>query len=103
MSQFPVEHGADPTVQDKNGSTPLQLASKNGHVKVAQFLVERGADPTVRDKNEWTPLDLASKNGHVEVAQFLVGRGADPTVQEEGGPLCIWRRTMDISKLCSSL
>ena len=37
MQSF-VEHGADPTVQMKDGWSPLHLASQNGHVEIAQFL-----------------------------------------------------------------
>ena len=39
--QFLVEHGADPTAQDKYGWTLLDSASKTGHVEIDKFLVEQ--------------------------------------------------------------
>jgi ankyrin repeat protein len=55
-----LERGADPTVQDKDGRTPLHEASLWGHVEVVRMILERGADPTVQDKDGRTPLHLAS-------------------------------------------
>ena len=43
FAEFLVEHGADVAAQDEHRSTPSDLASKNGHVKLAQFLVEHSA------------------------------------------------------------
>jgi ankyrin repeat protein len=50
----------DPT--NKN-ATPLHLASRKGHMKVACKLIERGADLTARDDNGQTPLHLALDRG----------------------------------------
>src|SRR5260221_11502281 len=71
------EHSTDPTVQDKDGQTPLHVALRNGHVQIVHFLVEHGTDPTAQDKDGWTPLHKASLNGHVEIVHFLVEHGAD--------------------------
>jgi len=51
-------------VNSRRFSTPLHLASQQGHVEVAHFLVENGADATARDKSGQTPLHEASKGGH---------------------------------------
>ena len=85
VAQLLVEHGADSTARNWNGTCPLHLASHNGHMEVVQFLVEHGADPTAQDKDGWTPLHAASYNGHMEVVQFLVEHGADPTAQDKDG------------------
>jgi len=85
VAQLLLEHGADPTAQDKNGKTPLHSASLNGHVEIVRFLVEHGADPTAQHKDGWTPLHFASQNGHVEIVWFLVEHGADPTAQHKDG------------------
>src|SRR6267142_1077443 len=68
-----------------DGSTPLHLVSREGHVEVARFLVQHGADTTARDKHGQTPLYQASSVGHINLAQFLVEHGADATAQVEGG------------------
>jgi len=107
--QFLVEHGADPTVQDKDGWTPLHLASQNGHIGVVQFHVEHGADPTAQDKDRWTPLHSASKNGHAEIVQFLIEHGANLSPHDKDvmtklwGLRGIWRRTKDMWKSHRSL
>jgi ankyrin repeat protein len=37
--------------QDKNGQTPLHLASRGTRVEVACMLIERGADVMAQDKD----------------------------------------------------
>src|SRR6266850_539815 len=69
----------------QGGSTPLNLASRQGHIEVAHFLVEHGADATARDKYGQTPLHEASEGGHIELAQFLVQHGADVTARDKYG------------------
>src|SRR6267142_601009 len=68
-----------------DGSTPLHLVLREGHVEVAQFLVEHGADATAQDKDGWTPLHRASSEGHIELAKFLIQHGADVTAQDKDG------------------
>jgi len=46
LAKFLVEHGADVASQDKHGSTPSHLASKNRHVELALFLVEHSTVTT---------------------------------------------------------
>ncbi len=45
--------------RDKEGWTPLHVASYNGNVAMAELLVARGADRTTKDAEEKTPLDYA--------------------------------------------
>ena len=71
------------TAQNKDGWTPLRLASKKGQVEVAVMLIERGAGTTPH-KYGWTPLHLASLNGQVELVSMLIERGADVTAQNNG-------------------
>jgi ankyrin repeat protein len=51
-----------PTI-DKNyeGSYPLHIAVRMGHVEVVKILLEHGADPTVRDKFGKCPIDYSEK------------------------------------------
>jgi len=51
-----VEHGAEATVQDKQGMAPLHLASQGGAVETAHLLIKRGADVTARTKDGSTPF-----------------------------------------------
>jgi hypothetical protein len=36
VAQFLVEHGADPSVQDKDGCPPLRSESPGGHIETVQ-------------------------------------------------------------------
>jgi ankyrin repeat protein len=49
VTQFLIEHGADPAAQDNDGWTPLYLASKLCHRHLAQVFAEYGADPAVQE------------------------------------------------------
>ena len=80
-----IEDLGDVDTRDVNKSTPLHLASWEGHTEVARLLIDRGANITARDKHKSTPLHLASERGHMELAQLLVGRGAAMTVQDRLG------------------
>ena len=81
-----IEHLQNVHSKDFTGDvTPLQLASRNGHVEVVCFLLEHGADVTARDKSGLTALHYASENGHKEVIRILVKHGADVRAQNEKG------------------
>jgi ankyrin repeat protein len=58
-------------------STPLHLASRQGHMEVGQLLIEHGANAAAWDGNGWTPLHWACYGGHVELARLLIEHGAD--------------------------
>ena len=70
----------------KDGFTPLHLAARDGHVKVAELLLAAGADANELDVRSWdrvkepgcmyTPLHLAAMEGKAEVAKLLLKKGA---------------------------
>jgi Ankyrin repeats (3 copies)/Ankyrin repeats (many copies) len=80
-----VEHGAEVSAKDKDGSTPLHEASSGGGVDLARFLVEHGADASAKGENGLTPLHEASSRGHVYLARFLVEHSADVSAEDESG------------------
>jgi ankyrin repeat protein len=82
-----IEHGADLTARNNNGSTPLHLVSTQPTwsqvlpqrcAEVVRVLLEHGADGTAQDKNGCSPLDLASGDERLaEVVQVLLKHRVD--------------------------
>jgi len=80
-----VDNGADVSVADKYGRTPLHFALKNGHLVVVRLLMESGADFSIADKYGQAPLHFASANGHELVVRLLIDNGADISVADQDG------------------
>ncbi|KAK6703657.1 hypothetical protein SNK04_013587 [Fusarium graminearum] len=68
-----LENGADITVTNNAGWTPVNAASGRGHVEVVKLLLENGADITVAGSGGVTPVIAASFNGHAELVTLLLG------------------------------
>jgi uncharacterized protein len=64
----------DVDLSDKNGETPLMMASIDGNLLLVKTLV---TDHKAQlDHIGWTPLHYACAKGQLEVAQFLIANGA---------------------------
>ncbi|KAI8921659.1 ankyrin repeat-containing domain protein [Entophlyctis helioformis] len=72
-----LQCGADASLPDSQGRSPLFLAAHEGHVNVCRVLLTE-ADTHVDqvDKTQRTALMLAAKYGHVTVCRMLVEAGA---------------------------
>eukprot|EP01117_Protostelium_nocturnum_P011792 TRINITY_DN4299_c0_g1_i8.p1 TRINITY_DN4299_c0_g1~~TRINITY_DN4299_c0_g1_i8.p1 ORF type:complete len:144 (-),score=41.10 TRINITY_DN4299_c0_g1_i8:156-587(-) len=74
----------DPNVKNQFGSTPLYIASQNGHSDVVRMLLENpsqnGHSDVVRmllENHKCTPLYIASQNGHSDVLHFSLHHRKD--------------------------
>lgn len=57
--------------KDKQGWTPLMMASANGSAELVKLLLDAGANTTVKLSSGKTALTLAQQSGHAEIAALL--------------------------------
>ena len=58
-----IEANADINAIDKNKTTPLHLAARYGHDKIAKLLIEKGAAVTQKNTKGHNPLVTAILHG----------------------------------------
>ncbi|KAI8486216.1 hypothetical protein Bbelb_361160 [Branchiostoma belcheri] len=84
-----VTMGADVTITDAMGRTPLHEAAlwATGEPveAIIESLIEAGANMDQADKEKCTPLHLAARMGNCKAVKILMSHGADPSkVDKEG-------------------
>jgi ankyrin repeat protein len=80
-----LEYNAKTTSVDKNGVSPMLLASVNGCQEVIGILHENGADVNCKDNTGRTPFHAACSDGHTKVVEVLVRRKASQSSQDKEG------------------
>ena len=60
-----------------NFSTPLTIATMNGHTEIAKLLIAKGVDINAPDKGGWTPLHFAAWDDNKEITELLIAKGAN--------------------------
>ena len=83
MVELLTAKGADVSVEDGDGLTPLWYARNGGHVEIVELLLKRGA----RDDAPPTALFAAARAGNAETVNMLIERGADVNATDD------WNRT----------
>jgi len=69
-----LSHGSGKTTVDhldKNGSTALLEAAKNGRVDVVRILIEASADPVLKGTESRIAVDYAREGNHGEIVEML--------------------------------
>lgn len=79
-----IEFGADVSLTNGEGVTPLGLAAAQGHCDVVRLLVQAGASLTAKDNQSSTPMVQAAASGHLNVVGYLLS--------------CDWPGTPDLLK-----
>jgi ankyrin repeat protein len=81
-----LNHGASVHIRNKNGQTPLHIASRRGLSDLMTLLLKFGADVDVRDNNDMTPLLCASRSSESSAAmQMLLDHDANIHVRNKKG------------------
>ena len=70
-----LNNGANPFIYPIGTIGPIQIAARNGYVKIVERLLQAGVD--INNNTMGTPLFYASQEGNIDVLDFLVSQGAD--------------------------
>jgi len=71
-------------IQDKDGMTPLHIATQEGNIECIKLLIEHGAFIHLLNNDKLKPSDIASDEGHedalhlllqIETMQFVIDQG----------------------------
>ncbi|RSL97661.1 hypothetical protein CDV31_012939 [Fusarium ambrosium] len=87
VAKILVTSGADLTVRDTNGRTPLLLATQLGQPEMVQFLLDHGADINDKDNDNYSAVHTAIHSGEYQVLNLLLKAGADVKSSDTEGDL----------------
>jgi ankyrin repeat protein len=86
-ARYLLEKGADPTLSDNKGITPLHVAAFHATTteKISLILKDGQVDINSRDVNGMTPLHYAIEASNATTARYLLEKGANPTIRDNHG------------------
>ena len=82
---FLLGEGANPNIADKNGVSPLMLASQMGFVEGVNLLAQSGARVDATNRAGETPLISAVHKRDLAMIRVLLSAGADPDRSDNSG------------------
>ncbi len=83
--RFLSQKGANPNIEDKQGITPLQIASNLGYVDGVEELLKAGARVDVADSSGETPLIAAVHRRDIAMVRLLLANGASADRNDNSG------------------
>lgn len=83
----------DPT--DRDGRTPLHIATFEGRTAEVRSLLEGGANVDAADAGGRTPLHFAAQEYRLEEAKLLCAAGATVDARDGFGNTPLWRATFE--------
>ncbi|HEY1052447.1 MAG TPA: ankyrin repeat domain-containing protein [Prosthecobacter sp.] len=94
MAHLLLANGADPNIQDKYGSTPIQCAASSGNLEYLNLLLAAGADPAYVSPDGQDALYAALLEGNLECIERLMSLGGDINAQDDRGKTVLSRYAM---------
>jgi uncharacterized protein len=82
MVDILLRAGANPKAANREGSTPLWLASVNGDAATIEALIKAGADANELLPLGRTPVMAAARTGNVDAIKVLIDHGANVNAKE---------------------
>src|ERR1051326_8608193 len=93
-TRFALEQGADTSLTDESGLTPLSLACLHGQAGVVAALLRAQPEIDLNRGDEQlrkTPLSLAAACGHAEIVKLLLSKELlDPNTTDVYGRSALW-------------
>ena len=104
MAKLLLGAGAQATLPNRYGLTPMAIASANGSASMIAILLDAGADANAPDPAGDTPLVSVTRVGRLDAVTLLLDRGAkldatDPTYQQTALMVAVRENHPDIVKL----
>ncbi len=84
IARLLIVHGADVSMRDMRGDSPLHVVARAGDLELAELLLARGVDVDEKDGGGNTPLHWAARRDNQVVAQRLIAYHADVNVGNWG-------------------
>lgn len=83
--KFLLQRGANPNIRNRDGVTPIQLATKLGFIDGVEELIRKGAQVNVQDQQGETPLISAVHQRDIALIRQFLAQGADPDHNDNSG------------------
>lgn len=77
-TKFLLGKGANPSLANTNGDTPMIAAARVGYTEAIELLLALGAKVDVGNKMGETPLIVAVQQRQLDAVKLLLAKGADP-------------------------
>lgn len=72
-----LEHGANPNLADREGSTPFMYACRSGLTSACRLMVQHGANIQFCDARAMNPLMLAAASDHADTLEYVLSVCSD--------------------------
>ncbi len=82
-----LDSGADSSIQNNEGDTPLHCLINNNEDMDAIKLLCSNANINLKNRDGSTPLHVAAELQKKEIVGHLISIGADPTAKNNGGKM----------------